>query len=84
MKRRCYIKRRDSADDRHRVADELSKRPHPLGGGQGEDNVLYNIVNGKIAPHAVNVADAVSTGDNMLRCFAGRCCPASMPKCLVQ
>ena len=41
---------------------------HPLE-GRGEDNVLYNIVNGKIAPPAVNVADAVSIGDNMLSVF---------------
>ena len=37
--------------------------------GQSEDNVLYDIVNGKIAPPAVNVVDAVSIGDNMLSVF---------------
>ena len=31
--------------------------------------ILYNIVNGKIAPPAVNVADAVSIGDNTLSMF---------------
>ena len=36
---------------------------------QGEDNVLYNIVNGKFAPPAVSVAEAVSIGDNMLSVF---------------
>ena len=68
MKKRCYIKRSDRADDWHRVANKLSKHPHPLG-AQGEDNVLYNIVNGKIAPPAVNVTDAVSIGDKMLSVF---------------
>ena len=29
-------------------------------------NVLYTIVNGKIAPPAVNVADALSIGGNVL------------------
>ena len=47
----------------------LSKHSHPLE-GHGEDNVLYNIVNGKIAPPAVNVADAVSIGDKMLSVFS--------------
>ena len=59
---------RFDADDRHRVANELSKHSHPLE-GQGGDNVLYNIVNGKIAPPAVNVVDAVSIGDKMLSVF---------------
>ena len=75
MKRRCYIKRRGSADvilppaaDRRQVANEFSKHSHPLE-GQCEDNVLYNIVNGKIAPPAENVADAVSIGDNTLSVF---------------
>ena len=70
MKRRCYIKSRRhiDADDRRQVANEFSKHSQPLG-GQGEDNVLYTIVNGKIAPPAVNVADAVSIGNNTLSMF---------------
>ena len=61
-------RRRVDADDRRRVANELSKHSHPLE-GQCDDNILYNIVNGKIAPPAVNVADAVSIGGNMLSVF---------------
>ena len=61
-------RRRFDADDRRRVANERSKHSHPLE-GQGEDNVLYNIVNGKIAPLAVNVADAVSIEGQMLSVF---------------
>ena len=68
MKRMRYIKMRDRADDRHRVANELSKHSPPLE-GQGENNVLHNIGNGKMAPPAVNVPDAVSIGDNMLSVF---------------
>ena len=34
-------RRRLDADDRRRVANDLSKHPHPQE-GQGEDNVLYN------------------------------------------
>ena len=58
-------RRRPDADDRRRVANELSKHPHPQE-GQGEDKVLYNIVNGKMSPPAMNVADAVSSGVNVL------------------
>ena len=56
------------ADDRRRVANELSKHSHRLD-GQGEDNILSNIVIGKIAPPAVKVADAVSHGDEMSSMF---------------
>ena len=63
-----FSRRRLDVDDRRRVANELCKHSHPLE-GRGEDNVLYNIVNGKIAPPAVNVADAVSIGDKMLIVF---------------
>ena len=61
-------RRRFDPDDRRRVANELSKHSHPLE-GQCEDNVLYSIVNDKIAPPAVNVADAVSIGGKMLSVF---------------
>ena len=50
------------------MANEFSKHSQLLE-GQGEYNVLYNIVNGKIAPPAVNVADAVSIGDNTMSVF---------------
>ena len=63
-----FSRRHLDADDWRQVANELSKHSQPLE-GQGEDNVLYNIVNGKIAPPAVNVADAVSIGDNTLSVF---------------
>ena len=59
---------RFDADDRHRVANELSKHSHPLE-GQGGDDDRYNIVNGNIAPPAVNVVDAVSIGDKMVSVF---------------
>ena len=61
---RCHI----DADDQRQVDNELSKHSQPLE-GQGEDNVLYNIVNGKIGPPAVNVADAVSIGNYTLSLF---------------
>ena len=56
------------ADDRRQVANALSKQSQPLE-GQGEDNVLYNIVNSKMYPPAVKVAYAVSIGDNTLSVF---------------
>ena len=58
-------RRRFDADDRRRETNELSQHSHPLE-RKGEDDVLYNIVNAKIAPPAMNVADAVSIGDKML------------------
>ena len=67
-KEKGFSRRHLDADDRRQVANELSKHSQPLE-GQGEDNVLCNIVNGKIAPLAVNVADAVSIGDNTLNVF---------------
>ena len=54
-----------AADDLCQVANDLSKHSQPLE-GQGEDNVLYNIVSGKLAPPAMNVADEMSIGDNTL------------------
>ncbi len=63
-----FSRRHLDADDRRQEANDLSKHSQPLE-GQGEDNVLYNIVNGKIAPPVVNVADAVSIGDNTLSVF---------------
>ena len=63
-----FSRRHIDADDRRQVTNEFSKHSQPLE-GQGEDNVLYNIVNGKIAPPAVNVADAVSIGDNTMSVF---------------
>ena len=63
-----FSRRHIDADDRRQVANEFSKHSQPLE-GQGEDNVLYNIVNGKIAPPAVNEADAVSIGDNTMSVF---------------
>ena len=68
LSRRCL-----DADDRRRVANDLSKHCHPLE-GQGDDNVLYNIINGKIAPPVVNVAYAVSTGDKMFSVFRRENC----------
>ena len=58
-------RRRFDADDRRREANELSQHSHPLE-RKCEDDVLYNIVIAKIAPPAMNVADAVSIGDKML------------------
>ena len=39
------------ADDRERITAELAKHSHPL---TVESNVLYNIVNGQVAPNEVN------------------------------
>ena len=63
-----FSRRHIDADDRRQVTNEFIKHSQPLE-GQGEDNVLYNIVDGKIAPPAVNVADAVSIGDNTMSVF---------------
>ena len=62
------VRRTDRRTGTGHFLDELSKHFHPLE-SQGEDNVLYNTVNCKIAPSAVNVADAGSIEDNMLSAF---------------
>ena len=47
------IKRRKvDTDDRRRISDELDKCSHPL---EIESDVLYNIVNGQVAPAVVNL-----------------------------
>ena len=61
------IKRRKvDTDDRRRISEELDKCSHPL---EIESDVLYNIVNGQVAPAVVNVSDALSLGALMVTDF---------------
>ena len=61
------IKRRKvDTDDRRRISDELDKCYYRLG---IENDVLYNIVNGKVAPAVVNVSDALALGALMVTDF---------------
>ena len=61
------IKRRNvDTDDRRRISEELGKCSHPL---ETESDVLYNIVNGQVAPAVVNVSDALVLGALMLTDF---------------
>lgn len=53
-------------DDRGRISTELSNHSHPL---IIESEVLYNIVNGQIAPKEVNVHDALVLGEKMSNSF---------------
>ena len=67
------IKRRNvDTDDRRRISEELDKCSHPL---EIESDVLYNIVNGQVAPAVVNVSDALSLGALMVTDF-GKSLPA--------
>ena len=59
-------RRRLDADDRRRVANELSKHPHPQE-GQGEDNVLYNQWQNCFS--CSECGSCVSIGDKMLSVF---------------
>lgn len=59
-------RRKLDVDDRERIAAVLAKHSHPL---VVESEVLYNIVNGQVAPEEVNVADAVAIGEGMLKAF---------------
>ena len=60
-------KRRNlDADDRKRIADELSKHSHSL---DVDSNALYNIANGQVAPDDVNVPDAMRIGEQMVASF---------------
>ena len=61
------IKRRKvDTDDRRRISEELDKCSHPL---EIESDVLYNLVNGQVAPAVVNVSDAMSLGALMVTDF---------------
>ena len=53
-------------DDRRRISEELDKCSHPL---VIESDVLYNIVNGQVAPAVVNVSDALALGALMVTAF---------------
>ena len=60
-------KRRNlDADDRKKIADELSKHFHPL---DIDFNALYNIANGQVAPDDGNVPDAMRIGEQMVASF---------------
>ena len=54
------------ADDRKRIADELSKHSHPL---NVDSNALYNIANGQVSLDDVNVPDAMRIGEQMVASF---------------
>ena len=61
------IKRRKvDTDDRRRISEELDKCSHPL---ETEIDVLYNIVNGQVAPAVINVSDPLSLGALMVTDF---------------
>ncbi len=51
--------------DRQRIGAELEKHSHPLA---VNSDVLFNIVNGQVAPNEVNVSDAVLIGEKTARC----------------
>ena len=53
-------------DDRETISSELAKHSHPL---TNPCEVLYNIVNGQVAPTEVNVDDAVDIGQTMAGSF---------------
>ena len=61
-----WKRRNMDADDRKRIADELSKHAHPL---DVDSNALYNIANGQVAPDDVNVPDAMRIGEQMVASF---------------
>ena len=54
------------SDDRQRIGAEQEKHSHPL---SINSDVLYNIVNGQVAPNKVNVSDAVFIGEKMAYSF---------------
>ena len=60
------MRRKVDTDDRRRISDELDKCSHPLG---IESDVLYNIVNGQVAPVVVNVSGALALGALMVTDF---------------
>ena len=49
-------------EDRKLVSDEIEKYPHPL---DSNEEKLFNIVTGQIAPSTVNVADSLNIGQRM-------------------
>jgi hypothetical protein len=59
-------RRRLDCDDRELIAAELSKHSHPL---SVKSDVLYNIVNGQVAPKEVNVEDALVAGGKLADTF---------------
>ena len=65
-KKEGWKRRNQDADDRKRIADELSKHSHPL---DVDSNALYNIANGQVAPDDVNVPDAMRIGEQMVASY---------------
>ena len=53
-------------DDRENISSELAKHSHPL---TVQSEVLYNIVNGQVAPADVNVDEEVDIGQTMTSSF---------------
>ena len=50
-----HDRRKLDAGDRRLISEELNKHSHPL---EVDTPVLYNIVNGQVAPNEVNVSDS--------------------------
>ncbi len=59
-------RRKLDSGDRQMIATELARHSHPL---EVESAVLYNIVNGQIAPRNVNVEDALVIGEKIATSF---------------
>ena len=60
------MRRKVDTDDRRRISEEFDRCSHPL---EIESDVLYNIVNGQVAPAVVNVSDALALGALMVTAF---------------
>ena len=60
------MRRKVDTDYRRRISEEFDRCSHPL---EIESDVLYNIVNGQVAPAVVNVSDALALGALMVTAF---------------
>ena len=60
------MRRKVNTANRRRISEEFDRCSHPL---EIESDVLYNIVNGQVAPAAVNVSDALALGALMVTAF---------------
>ena len=58
--------RKLDSDDWQRIGAELEKHSHPV---SINSDVLYNTVNGQVAPNEVNVNDAVLIGEKIVYTF---------------
>ena len=60
------MRRKVDTDDRRCTSEEFDRCSHPF---EIESDVLYNIVNGQVAPAVVNVSDALALGPLMVTAF---------------